>query len=350
MKIALVTDTHFGARSDSTPFDNFFNKFYTEVFFPYIDEHKISTVIHLGDVFDRRKYINYNTLKSCREYFFNKLKSRNIDTHLIVGNHDTYFKNTNDVNSLHLLLSEYPNIKAYSDPHEIKFEDCNILLMPWICSDNYSICMNSLTDSKAKIVFGHFEIAGFQMYKGQVNEHGLGKDVFKKFDKVYSGHFHTKSTDDNITYLGTPYEITWADYNDPRGFHIFDTDTGDIEFIENPNIIFTKYYYDEDKEDPNLVDTSTFENKHIKLIVVNKKDFVKFDQFVEKLYSKNPLELKIIEDMSEFETEATEDVNLEDTMTLLSSYVDNLETDADKNRLKILLKSLYVEAQEYEDV
>ena len=114
MKVALITDTHFGARSDSIPFDNFFNKFYTEVFFPHLERDQIKTIIHLGDVFDRRKYINFNTLKKCKEYFFDRTADLGIDVHMIAGNHDTFFKNTNEVNALDLLLREYPNVITYS--------------------------------------------------------------------------------------------------------------------------------------------------------------------------------------------------------------------------------------------
>lgn len=351
MKIALVTDTHFGARSDSIPFDNFFKKFYDEVFFKEIIKQNITHVIHLGDVFDRRKYINYNILSNCKKYFFDRLKSLGIQTHLIVGNHDTYFKNTNDVNSPDLLLDSYSEIIKYSQATEISFEDCDILFLPWICTDNYEQTMETIKNTKAKIVFGHLEIAGFQMYKGQFNDHGFSKDIFNKFDQVYTGHFHHRSSNGNISYLGTPYEITWADFEDKKGFHIFDTDTKKVKFIANPNTMFVKYYYDETKEDPDSIDTSFCEGKHIKLIVVNKKDFLKFDNFIDRIYKRNPLELKIIEDMSEFESDALDDdINLEDTIMTLSNYVDSLETDADKSKLKNLLKGLYVEAQDYQKV
>ena len=344
MKVALITDTHFGARSDSIPFDNFFRRFYMEKFWPEIDKRGIRSIFHLGDCFDRRKYINFNTLKSCREYFFDQAKQRGIKVIMIVGNHDTFFKNTNDVNSPHLLLKEYDNIEAYSEPTEYE----NILLMPWICTDNYHECMKAIKYTQCKVMFGHLEIAGFQMYKGHENEEGFDPEVFKKFDLVCTGHFHHRSSDRNIVYLGNPYELTWADYEDPRGFHIFDTDTKELEFIQNPFNIFSKLYYDDTKDIG--YDVKDFENKHLKLIVVNKTDFYKFDQFIEKIEKSNPLELKIIEDMSEFESEAlgTDDVDLEDTLTLLSQYVDNLDTDADKDRIKTLMKTLYVEAQNYE--
>jgi len=351
MNIALVTDTHFGARSDSIPFDNFFRRFYDETFFPEIDKRGIKTILHLGDCFDRRKYINFNTLSSCRNYFFDEIKKRNIELHMLVGNHDTFFKNTNDVNSPRLLLKDY-EFNVIDSPSELEFDDgSKILMMPWICTDNYNQSMEAIKNTNAQVLFGHFEIAGFQMYKGHENDEGFDPKIFEKFDTVCSGHFHHRSSNGNINYLGNPYELTWADFEDPRGFHIFDTSERSLEFIQNPFTIFSKVYYDDEKVDPSTFNVSQYANQHIKLIVVNKKDYYKFDQFIERLYKVNPLELKIIEDLSEFESDAMGDqeVDLEDTVTLLSQYVDSLDTEADKDRIKTLMKTLYVEAQNYEE-
>lgn len=264
---------------------------------------------------------------------------------MIVGNHDVAYKNTNDTNSPDLLLNDYSNISVYKDPQEIYIGELKVLLMPWICSDNYEQCMKAIEESNATVMLGHLEISGFQMYKGHNNDEGFDRRLFSKFNLVCSGHFHHRSNSDNIVYLGNPYEITWSDYDDPRGFHIFDSETLELEFVPNPFNIFTKIYYDDSKPLP-VVDCN---NKYIKLIVVSKTDFNKFDNFVEKIERSNPLELKIIEDMSEFESEALvdENVNLEDTMTLLQHYVDGLDTDADKDRIKTLMKTLYIEAQEF---
>jgi DNA repair exonuclease SbcCD nuclease subunit len=348
--LALVTDTHFGARSDSIPFDNYFRKFYEEIFFPEIDKRGIRNIVHLGDCFDRRKFVNFNTLASCRKYFFDAIKERGITLTMLIGNHDTFYKNTNEVNSPSLLLSDYDNITAYTGPVEHNFDGTNILMMPWICADNYNECMEAINTTKSTIMFCHTDIVGFQMHKGQECDEGFEPKQFSKFDLVFSGHFHHRSTIGNITYLGNPYEMTWADFEDPRGFNIFDTDTRELQFIQNPYTMFNKVYYDDTK--PLSVEYNDFNNKHIKLIVVNKTDYYKFDQYIEAIYKANPLELKIIEDMSEFESDALDDdtVDLEDTVTLLSQYVENLDTDADKNRIKTLMKTLYIEAQNYEEV
>ena len=354
MKIALVTDTHFGARSDSQQFDTYFKKFYDEIFFPELDKREITQIIHLGDCFDRRKYINFNSLSNCKKYFFEQVESRGIDMDMIIGNHDTFYKNTNDVNSPSLLLGEYPSIRTYDKAQVVNYDGLKILLMPWICTDNYEHTTKMIEGKVATVCFGHLELAGFIMYKGQdahLGHDGFDPALFKDFKLVCSGHFHHKHGRGNVQYLGNPYQLFWNDFEDDRGFHIFDTRTLDLEFIKNTNTIFEKYYYDDEKEDPLSIDISKFNSKLIKIIVVNKKDFYKFDKFVEAIYKENPIELKIIEDFSEFESEAIdENIDLEDTMTLLSNYVDSIETDADKERLKGILKTLYVEAQHYEEV
>ena len=354
MKIALVTDTHFGARSDSQQFDTYFKKFYDEIFFPELDKREITQIIHLGDCFDRRKYINFNSLSNCKKYFFEQVESRGIDMDMIIGNHDTFYKNTNDVNSPSLLLGEYPSIRTYDKAQVVNYDGLKVLLMPWICTDNYEHTTKMIEGKVATVCFGHLELAGFIMYKGQdahLGHDGFDPALFKDFKLVCSGHFHHKHGRGNVQYLGNPYQLFWNDFEDDRGFHIFDTKTLDLEFIKNPNTIFEKYYYDDEKEDPLSIDITKFNSKLIKIIVVNKKDFYKFDKFVEAIYKENPIELKIIEDFSEFESEAIdENIDLEDTMTLLSNYVDSIETDADKERLKGILKTLYVEAQHYEEV
>jgi len=347
MKIALITDTHFGARSDSIPFDNFFKKFYDEIFFPTLERENITCVIHLGDVFDRRKYINFNTLKSSREYFFDRLA--NYDVHMLAGNHDTYFKNTNEVNSPDLLLKDY-DFNVIDAPTTIEVGGESILMMPWICNDNYGVCMDAIKSSTARTLFGHLELAGFVMHKGQNNEGGMDPGIFDKFDLVASGHFHHRSRSKNIVYLGNPYEMTWNDFDDQRGFHIFDTETLELEFVANPFIMFEKILYDDTKVQYDGIDTESYADKNVKLVVVNKTDFGAYDRFIDRLYKRNLLELKIIEDFSEFEADAlgNEELNIEDTMSLLNSFVESTETDADKSRIKLLLKELYLEAQNQE--
>jgi len=222
-----------------------------------------------------------------------------------------------------------------------------MLFLPWICDDNRDETMQMIKDTDAQIVMGHLEVKGFTMYKGFTNfDHGLDRQIFDKFDCVYTGHFHHKSTQGNITYLGNPYQITWSDYGDKRGFHIFDTETREIEFIENPYSIFAKLNYDDREKNYEDFDVSEYKDKHVKVVVLNKINNVQFDKLIDKLYAVGVAELTIIEDFTDFDATFVDDKNLklDDTLSLLHTYVDEVDTTADKTRIKDDMKRLYVEA------
>jgi DNA repair exonuclease SbcCD nuclease subunit len=351
LKIAIITDQHFGARSDSIAFLDFYQKFYDGTFFPALDENGITHLLILGDTFDRRKYVNFYALQRAKEMFFDKLAARNISVHMLAGNHDTYFKNTNDVNSPDLLLREYTNIVVIDSPETIVIDGTSICMMPWICPDNYQESLDEMKNTKAEICMGHFEIAGFAMHRGMESHDGLSKEIFDKFDMVFSGHYHHRSDDGHIYYLGNPYELTWQDFKDTRGFHLFDLQRRELEFISNPNTMFERVEYDDKEQDPIDLDSIDLTSKYVKLVVVNKTDYYKFDKFVQKLYNKGCHEIKIIEDMSEFQDgELGEEINLEDTVSVLSNYVDSIETDVDKEHIKTFMRTLYTEAVNQEVV
>jgi DNA repair exonuclease SbcCD nuclease subunit len=350
MKVAIITDQHFGARNDSQLFLDFFGKFYNETFFPTLDANGISTVLILGDTFDRRKYVNFYSLQRSKEMFFDKLAQRNITVHMLAGNHDTYYKNTNDVNSPDLLLKEYNNINVIDHPATIYVDETPICMMPWICPENYQDSLDTMKDTNAELCMGHFEIAGFAMHRGLESHDGLSKEIFNRFDMVFSGHYHHRSDDGHIFYLGNPYELTWQDYNDPRGFHLFDLETRELEFHRNPYTMFSRIEYDDSLTDPTTQSMDHLKDKFVKLVVANKTDFYKFDKFVTKVYDSNPAEVKIIEDFSEFnEGEVASDINLEDTLNVLSNYIDSVNTDLDKERVKTFMKTLYTEAINQDD-
>jgi DNA repair exonuclease SbcCD nuclease subunit len=354
MKIAILGDTHFGARNDSAVFHKHFQRFYQNTFFPYLKENGINHIIQMGDVFDRRKYINFQTLKSAREYFFDPLIDQKITAHFLVGNHDTYYKNTNDVNSPTLLLNEYENIRIVNDPLEVVFADVTFLMVPWIASDNEQRCLEAIKQTRASVVLGHFEIIGFEMQKGMLCDEGLNPDLLAGPEMVLSGHFHHKSTNRNIQYLGTPYEMTWSDYGDEKGFHVYDTDTRELTFVPNPEKMFYKVHYDDSAKslDEVLVDDfSIYHEKIVKVIVRNKDNPVWFDMFIDKLEKAGVSDLQVVDDHFHLDLEDDQDIidEAEDTMTILSKYVDQLNMTADRTRLDKLLHSLYDEALRVEE-
>jgi len=351
MKIAIITDTHFGARNDHSHFNDYFYDFYDNQFFPYLQQNNIKTVLHLGDCFDRRKYVSYRTAKDFRERFILPFNVLGIDLHMLVGNHDIYYKNTSEVNSLTELLGDkHNNIHIYDEATEVDFDGLPILLMPWITQSNQIYAEGMIDETKAEVCMGHLEINGFQMNKNLIHSHGgKDKEFFRKFDTVMSGHFHHKSDDGQIYYLGTPYELYWNDWEDKKGFHIYDTETRELERIVNPYTIYEKIYYDDTKENYLEHDTTKYANKYVKLIVVVKKDLYQFDQFLDKLYAADAFDIKIVEDFSDLDASSVSDdivENTEDTVTLLNKYIDDLPIDLSKDRLKNQMKSLYTEAQD----
>lgn len=346
MKIAILGDTHFGVRGDSLKFHDYYKKFYDNVFFPYLEENKITNVFQLGDLFDRRKYINFNTLALSKQYFFDRIAALELKFFTLLGNHDIFWKESLQVSSTGLVLGEYSQyINLIDEPQVVAFPDgTTIDMIPWICKENEKEVFEYIDNSKSDLCFGHFEIAGFPMYKGMVGHHGLSHEMFAKYERVLSGHYHTRSKQENIEYVGTPYEMTWQDYNDPRGFSVFDTETRELEFIRNPYSIHEKITYDDKNQDPDasIID---IKDKYVKVAVVNKTDLYKFDQFINELYTKDAHEIKIIEDFSEFnDGEISTEINIEDTMSILSNYVDSVDTEENKEEIKSTLKELYLEA------
>ena len=350
MKIALLTDTHFGARKANKVFHDYFEKFYDDIFFPTIKERKIKNIIHLGDSFDNRKNVDFWALDWAKKVVYDRLEEYKTQVYTIVGNHDVYYKNTNDVNAVDALLSSYKNIIYYSSPTEVNIDGFQTLLLPWICQDNYEESIQAIKNSKSKITFGHLELNGFALFPGviQTNAHmGLNPSYFQHFDVVFSGHYHTRSNDGKIFYLGNPYQMYWNDADDPRGFHIFDTETFKLEFIQNPYNMFEKVYYDD--TDVDLFDASYLKDKIVKVIVRNKSSQFEFDKYVDKINKTGCIDLKVVENflIDDEDVEFTQE-ECENTLTLLNKYIDDSEFDLDKSIVKGIMKEVYREACEFE--
>ena len=347
-KIAILTDTHFGARSDSLIFNEFFYDFYENQFFPYVKEHpEITAFLHLGDCLDRRKYINYKIAMDFRERFIRGLDELNIPCHFIVGNHDIYYKNTLEVNC-YKELTLPQQCYVYDEPTVITINDYDMAVIPWLTSDNEDQVYGLTKEPGVQVAFGHLEISGFEMHSGVMSQSGISKSIFNKFDMVMSGHFHKRSTDGHIYYLGCPYQMSWADANDVKGFHVFDTETRELEFVPNERNIFAKIHYNDKKTVYKDEDVSQYDQKFIKLFVENRDDYYEFDKFLDRLYNDISVhDLKVVEDFSDLSVDFVSDdivSEAQDTISLLDKYVEDIDTNLDKERIKSKLKSLYIEA------
>lgn len=353
-KIVFLGDTHFSVRNGSQHFHKFFETFYSETFFPYLIHNKIDTVIQLGDLYDPRVKISTNCASESNRYFFSKFDEYNIKLIALVGNHDSHFKESIAVNTPDLLLGIYNNIEIINSPVTKIFDCVSINLVPWICKENYDQCVKFIKKAKATMCVGHFELAGFKMYKNSITaEHGLTTELFSGYDTVLSGHYHHRSKKGNIEYIGTPYEMTWSDYDDQKGFYVFDTETREMEFVENPKAIFHLINYN----DTEIGDKSTsdnmyldpvflnqFTNTYVKVKVEAKNNPYMFDLFLDKLYAMNPLDVSTIEDIVNIDTDESIDES-DDTLTITYKYIDNInQQDLDTIKLKNIMNNLYNDA------
>jgi hypothetical protein len=347
VKIAIITDQHFGARKNSKLFHDYFLKFYEDIFFPTLVKEGITTIIDMGDTFDSRKGVDFVSLEWAKNNYYDKLEELGITVHTIVGNHTAYYKNTNQLSGVNLFLREYDNVKIYSEAEEVKIDNTKFLFVPWINSENEEKTLKLIDDSDSPCVMGHLELNGFMATRGHFMEHGMDSNVFDKFDKVYSGHYHMRSNKDNIFYLGNPYEMYWNDVNDrDRGFHLFDTDTLEHKPINNPYQLFHNLYYEDTPHQ--MLDITKYDQKILKVIVRKKSDPKQFEKYIDKLYSSNLAELKIVENFDFTEGEEFEADESEDTISLLNRYIQESEVDLDKSVITEILQDVYREACEVE--
>lgn len=349
MKIAVISDTHCGVRASSDIFIEYQRKFYEKVFFPYLEEHGIKKIIHLGDYYDNRASINFKALSANRKMFLEVLRDRGITMDIIPGNHDVVYKNTNSLNSLKELLGHYMDeVNIIEDPTVMDYDGLKIAFIPWINIENEEQIRYFVQTCDADFLAAHLELAGFEMHAGIPSPEGMDPSIFSRFDTVITGHYHTKSRRGNIIYLGSQMEFTWGDCEDRKYFHVIDTETKDITPVENPIKMYVKIRYDDTARNYGTYDVSDLDEKYVKLIVVNKTKHVEFEKFVDRINSRKIHNLQIVENFDDFLGNNVDDdkISVEDTESLLHTYIDATDTKLDKERIKSAVHSLMVEAQD----
>jgi DNA repair exonuclease SbcCD nuclease subunit len=340
-----MNDTHFGARGDSQLFFDYFMKFFDDVFFPYLKENDIKTVIHAGDLMDRRKYVNFNILNQIRTRFMNRFTEEGIEFHCILGNHDVYYRNTNTINSIRELFDS--DLILYEEPAVVNFDGLDIAMLPWVCKENYDQSIDFIKTAAAPILVGHLELQGYDVMRGVKYDGGMSPKLFDRYEKVFTGHFHCRQEHDNIYYMGTQYQITFADLHEQKGFHVFDTDTREIEFIPNPHKMFhsIKYNDEDGPVDTDNINECGLKDSYVKLFVEHRKHPYSFERFMDKLYDCGVSKITVVEEFDNAEWTKEEIVDLaQDTVTLINNEVDSLEEVKDKDRMKQLIRDLYMES------
>lgn len=354
MKIAFLGDAHWGARGNS---DYFLQKqldFYNEVFFPYLVDNDIKHVIQFGDLLDQRKYVNVRIMYHLQREYLARFDELGITQDIIIGNHDVVHNNTNRISALVEIVDKatFPNTSVHYDPATLDFEGCKIDLIPWINRENETEVHDFIEKSSSDYLVGHLEINSFEMVTGIECRDGVNAETFSGYKTTFSGHFHKQSKKQIkkalIHYIGTPYEMNWGDYGDAKGFHIFDTETGETEFIKNPSPIYYKVMYDDSSVDYDTFDESQFKNAIVKIIVEEKTNDLMFDRFMHKVQT--IAYDFLISDIDSFDVSGAdiENMDIEDSLSILFKAVDQMTVGdrIDKNNVKKKINSIHKEAED----
>lgn len=356
MKVLLLCDTHWGIKRSSKVFEQHILRLHKKVL-EYCKEHDIKTIFHLGDFFDVRKDVSYLTLDTVKREFLDPARDAGIRFFMVAGNHDCPNRNNNESNAVSVVFKEYENIRVFNFPSLLQLEDgSSCVFCPWISKDDEKDFLKKIDklSSKSNIILGHFEFKGFLYQKGIVADHGMEAQTFTpKFQTVISGHYHSKSSKDGVHYLGTQYDLTWADYDEKKYFHILDTTTGDIEAVENPDRMYHKLFYNEHRIDNETIEflkaTTEFTGKIIKVIVEERTNMVKFDMFMDALYSLSPHDVTIVDErMTQQSADAVVDVSTlsTDTLSTINKYIDDAAlVGYSTPTLNKIMSELYQEAQ-----
>jgi DNA repair exonuclease SbcCD nuclease subunit len=341
MRIVLLGDTHLGASKSSDIMHDYFSKFY-KFMFSYMAQNDIKTIIQEGDLYDYRREVHFNTLHKTASYFFEPIKDNGIQLIALCGNHDSLYTSTNRVNSLRLLLNHENMHVIDMEPETLSLEGVDIDFYPWINPENLEKSLAFARNSTSPWAIGHFEFANFPLLPGSMAEHGMDHKIFSKYDRVFSGHYHTGSVKDNVIYTATPYELNWSDCNDSKGFWVLETDDMSYEFVKNPYTLFIKVLYEDDL----VFDFESIRSKYVKLIVVQKLDQKKFDAFVDSMNAHSPHSMSIIETsiVDSVTTAMASNIDVLSTQNMIENVIDSMVVNLDKPKLKSHVMSYYTEA------
>lgn len=347
MKFAVITDQHFCIREASEFFRDNYTRFYNETFFPTLKEHGVKTIIGLGDTFEDRKKMNLLGLDHAREVYFDPAEREDIDIITILGNHDVFYRNTNEIHALDLIEKAYSNVRVVHDTEVLDLDGFKLGLISWINKENYDSRIEFMKTCDVDVLAGHFEIAGFEMTKGNFCESGMSQKLFKRFKEVWSGHFHIASKQGAIRYLGNPSQTNKGDLGYKRGFYIYDTETRKLTFYENPFNVYDQIIYDE-SIDVMQYDYSKFKDRMITLYITawHKVDKTKLNLFIDEL-NKTTYALDIVETeslVSDIKKEADK-IEYKTNLEMITSWIDReFENDTDRLNLKNKMNDLHERA------
>jgi len=344
MKIAFIGDLHFGCRNTNQVIQRHQEAFLEQIFWPYIKEHNINTVIQTGDYFDNRKWINLQTMSFQKRTFVDKAAELGVIVHGIIGNHDIPLRHSLSMNSPQQILTE-SHINFYDKPKVINFDGIDITFIPWVCKENYEE-ITEVINNGGDILVGHLETQGAVLFPGRLSDDGYKPTDFKKWNEVISGHYHSQNKIANIHYIGIPFQLMWTDALVKQGFWIFDTTDRSWEFIENPLRYFHRMTWDDGCDYP----LDILNDSYVKINIKKKTSFEEFEKFIDRVNFQEPFEVKIVESFEEYNQENVRDlIQLSSTTDLIGEYIDDVATENNKESIKKLMIEIYDEAMSLDE-
>jgi DNA repair exonuclease SbcCD nuclease subunit len=338
-EVGIFSDPHYGVHRNSETWHKIaleHAKWAAEQF----RQRGIKDIIIPGDIFHDRNDIAVNTLHNTTD-IFDCLREFNII--ITVGNHDAFYKDKSDINSISILRG-WSNISVVDTLMVVDTQGKKIAFCPW-GQDVEAV-------PKCDIIFGHFEINSFKMNSFKICTNGLkASDLTSRAPLTITGHFHhreeRKYDDGTILYVGCPYQQDWGDYGTTKGLYILDLDTLKYEFIEN--IISPRY----NKIRYSDIANGTYTAESLRGFI--KGNIVKFfidkqlepnvvDSIIRKLVSIKPAEFTIEYDYTELSKINTEEANSKDfnvsVENSISEFIDLLDVKY-KDKVKTYVTELY---------
>jgi len=341
--VAIITDSHFGIKKANDLFLESQLRFFKNQFEPSLKRNGIKEIFFLGDVFDNRVSMNIKIKNAVLDIFENVLGGYKI--YLLIGNHDSYYTNTIEVNALKF-LDKLNNVTLIDKNHIVEVKEKKVFLVPWIVNDKAFLQEVENLKERVDVCMGHFAINGFHLNKYKVEESGLSYEHFAKFPIVFSGHLHTRGVKKfgscEIVYIGSPYQLTRADCGEPRGYCILDMETLAYKFVDNTvSLEYLQLNYPE-----------KFTKKMIEgnIVDVNVKfdkitDDKKVQDYIKAIENFNPIVPPVIVPVNSFMgPDTVGDFEIKSASDLMREYVNALDI-ANKDEIYVTLEKLYEEAR-----
>ena len=340
-KIWIISDTHFGAHNNAKKWEDLMCSWMNDYFFPLVCSvfEDGDVLVHLGDVFDNRQSVSLSSMNIAIN-FFERLSSIFNSVYVLCGNHDAYYTTKNDITSLEC-LKHIPNISVIKDPVSYDLFGKKCLFFPW--TENLRYFKKTISDNEPDILFCHTEFCGCVM-NSSMSKSENDFDI-PNISCIYSGHIHHRQKYKNVTYAGSPYQLTQNDRNNTKGVWIFDPVNDKETFQVNdksPEFIRVKY---DDVKEMSLNDFIKFcDNKFVEVETDSSlMSKCKFQKILSLVQDENIMDLSFVPDKDIVEKAINIDVSSCLSISdMLDEYIDKFVNcdNITKKSVKIIAKKL----------